>query len=237
MAKPKTTENKPLQVPAAELVGDHAKTAVFTGGTIDGAGVAVPPVPSEAADDGSVVTYSTEKGLVIDLAKVGTEALSIADGTEIAVGIDLADGGSILTAAVYRNGVYMMDVQALELADLISIIAVTDDDEKREILKALQAYLMWSDDEAKSEPDHAELVEAERDSYRKQYPSLSRIMDEWKSTGQTGVPTLRIVSKIDGFWRAGIQHTIQPVELSMANLTPDKAELLLSENTLIIELI
>lgn len=227
MAKAKTPENKPVQVPAAELVGDHANLTQQTDETNTASNVAVSPESAEAG----------KEFIQIDPDRVGTATLALTDGTEVALGIDLGDGGSILTVAVFKDGILTFDVAVFELADLMTIVGRADDDDKREILKALQSYLGLSDTDVPSVIEPTDPADIAREQYRADYPALSRAMDDWQASGKTDIPTLRVVSKLEGFWCAGIQHSIAPVEWSMAKFQPQQAELLLTEPNLIIELI
>lgn len=227
MAKAKTTENKPAQVPAAELVGDHANLTDKT----DEANK-VTAHSQSPADGMASATFSEDNGITFDFGKDQP-----AEGAEVSLGIDLGDGGSILTVAVFKDGILTFDVATLELADLMTIVGRADDDDKREILKALQSYLGLSETDVQSAIEPADPAEIAREQYRADYPALSRAMDDWQASGNTDIPTLRVVSKLEGFWCAGIQHSIAPVEWSMTKFPPQHAELLLTEPNLIIELI
>lgn len=239
MAKQSKSTNAP-KVPDAELVGDFDKSNVATGDTNAGAGGADLSASASAAGGAPAATSSTDTSREHHEDGTGNPVGPV-EGSTVKVGIDFANGGDVSLLAVYRDGYFHIDAQELALADLMSIVGAARDEDKREIANALQslvppAQLIFSEDEttklAVVDPN-----ETERDRYREAYPHLSHAMDDWLASGNTSVPTMRIVSKVDGFWRAGIKHTTKPVEMSMANLTPDQAEALLSERKLVIELL
>jgi len=223
------------KVPDAEPVGDFAKNKVATGDINAEAGGADLSASASAAGGAPAATSSSDTSREHHEDGTGNPVGPV-EGSTLKVGIDLGDGGDVSLLAVYRDGYLHIDAQELALADLMSIIGAASDEDKREIAKAFQAYFVWQDDDDELRSVSTDPNEVERDRYRKNYPHLSRAMDDWLASGNASVPTMRIVSKVDGFWRAGIKHTTKPVELSMANLTPDRAEALLSEPKLVIEL-
>lgn len=237
MAKQSKSTNAP-KVPDAEPVGDFEQNKVATGDINAEAGGADLSASASAADGASAATSSTDTSREHHEDGTGNPVGPV-EGSTLKVGIDLGDGGDVSLLAVYRDGYLHIDAQELALADLMSIIGAASEEDKRAIANALQslvppAQLIFSADATKLavvDPN-----EAERNRYREAYPNLSRAMDDWLACGNTSVPAMRIVSKVDGFWRAGIKHTTKPAERSMANLTPDQAEALLSEPKLVIEL-
>ena len=227
MAKAKTTENKPAQVPAAELVGDHANLTDKT----DEANK-VTAHSQSPADGMASITFYEDNGITFDFGKDQP-----AEGAEVSLSIDLGDGVSIPTVAVFKEGTLTFNTVIFNLANLLTITGRADDDDKREVLKALQSYFGLSEKDVQSAIEPADPAEIAREQYRADYPALSRAMDDWQASGKTDIPTLRVVSKLEGFWCAGIKHSIAPVEWSMTKFPPHRAELLLTEPNLIIELI
>lgn len=210
MSKTKTTDKKPQQVPAAELVGEHAKNKE----AIDN------------ASDVSNVMENTENDTVL------------AEGALILLGIDLGLGKpSIAAEAIVKNGLPTLDATAFKLAELMLLVGEADDDDKIEILKALQSYLGITDANLVAEDERKDPTSIVREKYRADYPALTRAMEDWKASGNNGAPDIRITSKIEGFWRAGMQHSTTPVEMSSVKFNPEELELLLTEPNLTIELI
>ncbi len=95
--------------------------------------------------------------------------------------------------------------------------------------------------EAPASLDTSELeerrFEERTEQYRKQYPRLAAMMDDWNAFGVRRSPVLRITSKVDGFRRAGISHLKTAVEHDTINLTPVQIEALLAEPNLVVEVI
>lgn len=215
MAKATTTEKKPAQVPAAELVDDHVNDKDV--------------IKHNNSDANNVSTKVAEETAIDN---------SLVEGSEIPLGIDLGLGEpSITTRATVKNGLLTFQATTFKLADLMQIIGEAEDGDKVEILKALQSYLGLSDTNVSGEIETKDPASLEREKYRADYPALTRAMEDWKAAGNSGAPDIRITSKIEGFWRAGMQHSIEPVEMPMIKFNPDTLELLLTEPNLTVELI
>ncbi|TPJ83848.1 hypothetical protein FJ422_16375 [Mesorhizobium sp. B2-6-3] len=76
--------------------------------------------------------------------------------------------------------------------------------------------------------------------FRSKFPRMAAAIDAWQSSSADGeVPSgIRIRSKIDGFRRAGIAHSKEPVEHGMeAFKGPEQLEALFAEPNLVVELI
>lgn len=240
MAKAKTTENA-KKVPNAEPVGSPDTEKVITDDTNAAPESAGTSGSAKDAGTNSAVTSSTETPSKSNDENGTGNIVGPVDGDQLEIGIDLGTHGDILVAAVFRDGMFQFDAGDLSLADLISIIAAVDDDDKRQIAETLKSYLVWAkggltgaSEHVKDDDDEDDAAEAR---YRREYPNLHRAMEEWKAKGKTSVPTMSIKSKIDGFWRAGIKHRKEVNPISMADLTAAKAELLLAEPNLVIELV
>lgn len=81
-------------------------------------------------------------------------------------------------------------------------------------------------------------LKAEQDKFRTAYPKLSAAIDAWQAKGGPQPTAVRIVSKIDGFRRAGIAHSKEPREHPMESFAaPEQLEALLAEPNLIVEFI
>ncbi len=237
MAKAKTTENA-KKVPNVEPVGSLDPNNVATGGTNAGTNDANISgfVMAAGAPIASVAANPTDASQEHAVNGTGNLASPV-DGDQLEIGIDLGTHGDVLVVAFFRDGIFQFAANDLPVADLISIIAAADDDDKRQIAEALKSYLVWAEGGLSGDGVVIAQEESAEDRYRREYPNLHRAMEEWKAKGKTSVPTMTIKSKVDGFWRAGIKHRKEVNSISMADLTAEKAELLLAEPNLVIELV
>jgi len=82
-------------------------------------------------------------------------------------------------------------------------------------------------------------VDAAESEFRSKYPKFSAAVFAWHATGREDQPSaLRIVSKHDGFRRAGMPHSRQPAEHPIEKFSgPEQLEALFAEPNLTVELI
>lgn len=82
-------------------------------------------------------------------------------------------------------------------------------------------------------------LKAEQDKFRAAYPKLSAAIDAWQASGKPAPTAVRIISKIDGFRRAGIAHpkngVVHPIETTFKE--PDQLEALFAEPNLLVEFV
>lgn len=86
------------------------------------------------------------------------------------------------------------------------------------------------------------LEELERDEAERRYPLTIAALQAWgESAGSTAEleagPTVRIAAKRDGFRRAGVPHSREPVDHPAARWTPEQLETLLADPHLRVELV
>lgn len=82
-------------------------------------------------------------------------------------------------------------------------------------------------------------LKAEQEKFRAAYPKLSAAIDAWQASDNLRQPKgVRIVSKIDGFRRAGIAHSKEAAEHPVETFRlPEQLEALFAEPNLIVEFV
>ncbi len=84
----------------------------------------------------------------------------------------------------------------------------------------------------------ADYLKAAEDTFRAAYPKLSAAIDAWQAKGGPAPTAVRIVSKIDGFRRAGMAHSKEAAEHPVESFhAPEQLEALFAEPNLIVEFV
>lgn len=83
------------------------------------------------------------------------------------------------------------------------------------------------------------MLKAEEAEIRARYPAWAAAIDAWQAAGNEQPPTgVRVISRREGFRRAGVAHTCAPAEHPIETFgTPELLEALFGERNLAVELV